>query len=273
MRLKAPEEFLTGAETHVDEPRCRQSGVTHLVTAVCAEAEKDWNAALKRGVSNWQTLSGSSAVRLHLMLEGSEPLVRLEDSRALLEDLEMATLTWNHANSLAGGVASDQGLTEEGGNWIRRFAEAGVTLDISHLCARSRGDVLRLHQGILVASHCNAAGIFDHPRNLPDQDLREIARRGGVVGITFVPHFLGPEASLETIVDHIAYVADLVGVKSVALGSDFDGIGRLPRGIRGCQSWPDLIQRLEKRGFSDSEKDAIAFGNWTRVLGADGEER
>ena len=139
-------------------------------------------------------------------------------------------------------------------------------LDVSHLCPRSRRELLGFHDGPLVASHSNAAALCDHPRNLFDDDIREIASRGGILGITFVPSFLGGDASLRRVVDHVAHVADIAGVKAVAFGSDFDGISRLPAGITGCQSWPAVLEEMERRGFNDSEIGAVAAENWRRLL-------
>ncbi len=243
------------------------------MAAICAEGERDWRRSLDRGMRNWRELGDSDSPRLHLMLEGAEPLVRLDDPERLLADLEMATLTWNPANSLAGGVKSDTGLTDAGRLWAGRLQSQGVVLDVSHLCARSRRELLSLSDGVVVASHCNAAGLHEHPRNLSDDDMREIARRGGVVGITFVPSFLGEDADLEKVIDHVAYSTDLVGAESVAFGSDFDGIGRLPAGIDGCQSWPAVLEAMRARGFIEREIRAIAAGNWWRILGPEDPER
>lgn len=256
----------------MDGPRCREAGVRNLVVAVCAEGERDWRPALDRGMENWRALRDMEAPRLHLMLEGAEPLVRLDDPEPILADLEMVTLTWNPANSLAGGVRSDSGLTAKGRSWVRRLESLGVLLDVSHLCARSRRDLLSLVEGPVVASHSNAAGLCDHPRNLPDADIRELAGRGGLVGITFVPAFLGEDAGMDAVMDHLSYVADLVGTEAVAFGSDFDGIGRLPRGMEGCQSWARVLEAMARRGFADDEIRAVAAENWRRLLGSDDRE-
>ena len=273
LRLGDPDDFHADSGIHVDASRCREAGVRDLVTAVCAEGESDWRQALDRGMGNWMALRDVETPHLHLMLEGAEPLARLEDPEPVLADLEMATLTWNPANSLAGGVQSDTGLTASGRDWVRRLESRGVLLDVSHLCARSRRDLLSQVEGPVVASHSNAAGLYDHPRNLPDDDIREIAGRGGLIGITFVPPFLGEDAGMETIMDHLSYVADLVGTEAVAFGSDFDGIGRLPRGIEGCQSWPEVLDAMAGRGFTDAEIRAAAAGNWRRLLGSEDRER
>ncbi|MFO7950633.1 MAG: membrane dipeptidase [Candidatus Fermentibacteraceae bacterium] len=273
LRLGDPDDFRTGAGTHADGPRCREAGVRDLVGAVCAEGESDWRRALDRGMKSWRALRDMERPRLHLMLEGAEPLARLDDPEPILEGLEMATLTWNPANSLAGGVQSDSGLTAEGRSWVRRLESLGVLLDVSHLCARSRRDLLSVAEGPVVASHSNAAGLCDHPRNLPDADIRELAGRGGLVGITFVPSFLGGDAGMDTVMDHLSYVADLVGTEAVAFGSDFDGIGRLPRDIEGCQSWPGVLEAMAEKGFTDEEIRAVAADNWRRLLGSEDSER
>ena len=117
-----------------------------------------------------------------------------------------------------------------------------------------------------VATHCNCRALCDSPRNLPDEDIRRIADSGGVIGITFVPDFLGRNASLDTILDHLEYLVELTGIESCGFGSDFDGVGLLPDGVEDCTVWPVLFEMLEKRGWSAEDIRAVASKNWKRVF-------
>jgi membrane dipeptidase len=117
-----------------------------------------------------------------------------------------------------------------------------------------------------VATHCNCRALCDVPRNLPDEDIREIASLGGVVGLTFVPDFLGPGADLDTVADHVLHAVEVAGVESVGFGSDFDGVASLPAGMEGCESWPALFDRLEARGMRGVDLNRIAGSNWRRVF-------
>jgi microsomal dipeptidase-like Zn-dependent dipeptidase len=265
LRISGPEDFLTGSDAQLDEPRALRGGVEDLVMAICAEAERDPLDSWKRAYDLFGKLEGRSALRLHLMAEGCQPLVDLSGGD-LPQGLRVASLTWNPANSLAGGVLSDRGMSEKGRRFVRRLREADVMLDVSHLCDRSRRDLLSMDVPV-VATHCNCRKLCDGPRNLPDDDIKRIASLGGVVGITFVPKFLADGATLSDVVDHASHVADLVGVDHVGFGSDFDGMGPPPVGVKDCTSWPSIFEEMSKRGWRDREILKASCLNWRRLFG------
>jgi membrane dipeptidase len=266
MQLKSPEEYLEGnSVTQLDMPRALNGGVTHLVTAICAEAEKEPFSAFQRGISMYRDVSDRSSIELLLMLEGCQPLVSLPDRNEIIRMLSVATLTWNGENSLGGGIGTDTGLTETGKQLAVELDRTGVVLDVSHLCDRSRRDILSL--GLrTVATHCNCRAVHDSPRNLPDEDIRAIADSGGVVGITFVPYFLGGNASLHSIADHLEHLVELTDISNAGFGSDFDGVPNLPAGIKDCTSWPEILELLDRRGWSENDIASVAGNNWKRVL-------
>ncbi len=266
MRLSSPQEYLEGnSRTQLDMPRAMNGSVSHLVTAICAEAEKEPDAALERCISLYKEIVHHSSIELHLMLEGCQPLVDLPRMNEIIEMLSVISLTWNGQNSLGGGIGTDTGLTEKGKQFAVELDRSGIILDVSHLCDRSRRDLLSL--GLrTVATHCNCRAVHDVQRNLPDDDIKEIAASGGVVGITFVPYFLGSNASLDTIADHIEHLVELTGISSAGFGSDFDGVQDLPTGMKDCTSWPDLLEIFDKRGWSCDDIASVADRNWKRVF-------
>lgn len=266
MQLKSSEEYLEGnSVTQLDMPRALKSGVTHLVTAICAEAEKEPIPAFHRGISMYRDVSASSSIELLLMLEGCQPLVSSSNGDEIIPMLSVATLTWNGENSLGGGIGTDTGLTERGKQLAVELDRAGVVLDVSHLCDRSRRDILSM--GLrTVATHCNCRAMHDFPRNLPDEDIQEIAASGGVVGITFVPDFLADNASLDSIADHLEYLVELTDISNAGFGSDFDGVGKLPSGMKDCTVWPVLMELLDRRGWSVHDIASVAGNNWKRVF-------
>ncbi len=266
LRVEEPEAFLQGSrKTQLDIPRAAAAGVTHLVTAVCAEAAGDPEKALKKGFDRFIRVRDRCPVSLHLMLEGCEFLLHAENRYAIMDELEVASLTWNGRNSLGGGIGTDIGLTDRGRDLARELRKEGVILDVSHLCDRSRKELISMGLGV-VATHCNCRAVHDFPRNLPDQDLKEIAACGGVIGITFVPDFLAEDASIQDIVRHLEYLVELVGVRSAGFGSDFDGIRKLPLGVEDCGVWPGLLDLLRGRGWSEEDIAAVACDNWLRVF-------
>ncbi|OPL19512.1 MAG: hypothetical protein AVO35_10135 [Candidatus Aegiribacteria sp. MLS_C] len=265
MRIPGPREFIEGSPTQVDEPRASASGVTDLVTAICSEAERDPVKGFIRAYSNFLELSGKSSINLHLMVEGCQQLVDLPEGGEAMKRLSVASLTWNGANSLGGGIGTDSGITPRGRELAGELAGSGVVLDVSHLCDRSRRELLAMDLPA-VATHCNCRALHDSPRNLPDDDLREISGKGGVVGITFVPAFLGGRESIEDVVYHLEHLVEVAGIDCAGFGSDFDGIGRLPGGIADCTVWPDLFELMERRGWSPGDISRVASKNWRRAI-------
>jgi membrane dipeptidase len=161
-------------------------------------------------------------------------------------------------------------LTDPGRELAMEFAGNGTAIDVSNLNDRSRASLIRT--GLpLCATHCNARRLCQGKgRNLPDHDLRAIAETGGVIGVTFVPDFLedkGGDATIESVVNHIEYIAELTSLDSVGFGSDFDGIETLPSGITGAGSWPRVIDALQGRGWSPEDISKVAGDNWRRFFG------
>ena len=266
--------FIDGnAETHVDLPRARVSGVSGMVVAICAEACQDPREALSRGLEQWAEIKAASeGMDLRLGLEGCEPLAAGWIPRDAVDAFSVATLTWNGMNSLGGGTGTDEGLTAVGRRIVHQLHDTGVVIDVSHLCDRARRDVISM--GLPVsATHSNCRSLCDAPRNLPDDDIREIAALGGVVGITFVPDFTGPDASLDMVLDHLEHAASVAGVAHVGFGSDFDGVKHLPEGITDVTAWPSVFEALERRGWRTTEMELVAGGNWRRVFDGGGTGR
>ena len=116
-------------------------------------------------------------------------------------------------------------------------------------------------------SHAGAHAISPAARNLADEQLDAVAESDGIVGCTFGVGHLCPDgndedASLSTLLDHVEYFAERMGVEHVGLGSDFDG-ATVPEDVGDVTG---LRDGLEARGFDRSERAAIASGNWRRVL-------
>jgi membrane dipeptidase len=165
------------------------------------------------------------------------------------------------------------GLTSAGKALVNRCAQLGVVVDLSHLNEAGFWDVARAQLGPLVVSHAGAHTLSPCSRNLTDLQLDAIRDSGGLVGIVFATQFLrtdfanDPDTPLELIAEHARYVADRIGVEHVALGSDFDG-AVIPGPLGDVAGLPKLLDALREQGFGESELEAVAWGNWRRVLGA-----
>ncbi len=157
------------------------------------------------------------------------------------------------------------GLAAAGRAVLTRAQRLGMIVDLSHLSEEAFWAALAATRGPVIASHSNAAALAPDPRNLTDRQLRAIAARGGVVGVTFYPGVLGA-ATLERVLDHVDHVARVAGVQTVALGSDFDGIKTVPAGLEDPSRLPNLTMGLLRRGRTPEQILAILGGNAMRVF-------
>jgi membrane dipeptidase len=187
-------------------------------------------------------------------------------------------LTHRFHNALADSATDARpgrgGLTPEGQVFVRAVYAAGGLVDVSHSSDATFDAVARLareaHRPI-VATHSDARALADHPRNLTDAQLRAVAASGGVVGLNFHSGFLrrgGGAATLADVVRHAVYMARVMGAAHVAIGSDFDGEIRPPRGLRSHADLPALARALRAAGLSPAEVRGILGDNVRRVLGA-----
>jgi membrane dipeptidase len=218
-------------------------------------------------------------------------ILHLEGAEAIDTDLEALDFwysaglrslgpVWSRSNAFGHGVPfifpsspdTGPGLTTVGRALVRRCAELGILVDLSHLNEAGFWDVAAIEPGPLVASHSAAHALCAASRNLTDAQLDAIAATGGLVGIVFACPFLRADFSEDTdtpitlIADHARYVADRIGVEHVALGSDFDG-APIPDQLGDAAGMPRLLTALETAGFGSAEVAAIGWGNWRRVTG------
>lgn len=205
-------------------------------------------------------------------LEGCEVLAgSLSMLRAFYRlGVRAAGLTWNARNELADGVgeARGAGLTAFGREVVAEMNRLGMVVDVSHLSESGFWEVVELSSHPVIASHSNARALCDHVRNLTDDQIRALAKKGGVMGINFFPGFLrqdGP-ARIDDVVRHIDYVVELVGPDHVGLGSDYDGISTVPEGLEDPSRLPALTEALARRGYDDETIRKILGENFARVF-------
>lgn len=158
--------------------------------------------------------------------------------------VRIAALVWNNENLLAHPAVkgSDNGLTPFGWQVAKELRKQHIALDISHLNERGSWELMESSVPPM-ASHSCARALCDHPRNLTDEQLRALFHAGGYVGVNFYPVFLkeSGQATVDDLIDHIAYMCDLGGERCVGLGSDFDGIDSYPEGLRTPDQIPGAL--------------------------------
>ena len=179
-------------------------------------------------------------------------------------------LTWNPRNAAAdgSGAGTDFGLTPFGRDLVRACNELGVMVDVSHLNDAGLNDVLKISSKPIIASHSNARSLFDHRRNLTDEQIRAIADRGGVIGATFVSYFMRSnyaEATLDDLLAHIDHLAQIAGIDHVGIGSDYDG-GTPPPELDSGEKYPAITEGLLARGYTSDDIRKILGENLRRVF-------
>lgn len=214
----------------------------------------------------------SGKVAALLTVEGGECLEGRTGVLRLLYKLGVRalTLTWNNRNELGNGVNAREttGLTTFGVAVVEELNRLGVLIDVSHLSQEGYRDVMKHSIQPVIASHSNCKAICNHPRNLSDEQIRTLAENGGVMGIAFVPAFLGKgKPSLKEVLDHIDHAVAVGGTDCVGLGSDFDGTVDMALGMEDCSCWPAITAGLIGRGYCDRDVKKIIGGNFLRVMG------
>ncbi|HET8758854.1 MAG TPA: dipeptidase [Solirubrobacteraceae bacterium] len=243
----------------------------------------DGAVALVRDVADLDRCLAGEALGIVFHMEGAEAIDTDLDALDVWYAAGLRSLgpVWSRANAFAHGVPfrfpdtpdTGPGLTEAGTRLVKRCAELGIAVDLSHINANGFWDVARALDGPLIASHSGVHALCRYTRNLTDDQLDAIAASGGLVGINFDVGSLredgGDDADtpLSRIAEHARYVADRCGVDHVALGSDFDG-ATMPREVPDASSYQGVLAALEAAGFEGDEVDRIAWGNWRRVLAA-----
>lgn len=180
------------------------------------------------------------------------------------------TLCHNGNNDLCGSARYNEenlGVSEFGEQVIREMNRVGMMIDLSHGGERSFYEALEISRTPIVCSHSSCRALCDHPRNLTDEQLRAIAKRGGVVQVCLYGGFLhaGRPATICDAIEHIHHMVNIMGIDHVGIGSDFDGDG----GIIGCNDSSELINLTrfllaERYGEEDIRK--IWGGNFLRIM-------
>lgn len=215
----------------------------------------------------------SDKINTVLSIEGAEAI---EGSLSVLNNykrmgVSSMSLTWNENNEFAGAAEGhgNKGLTSFGKEVVRHMNEINVAVDIAHLSDRSIEDVLKLSNRPVYASHSNCRAIFNTKRSLPDEYIKEIALKGGLVCINFYPKQLLKkymEASIEDIAAHIIHVVKIAGIKACGIGSDFDGMPQYPKDMNSPKCYSKLVSVLKREGLSDSDIEKILFDNLFRYI-------
>jgi len=277
-------------KTQVDLPRLREAGVdvsffavdvtraikNHLTYALDAfgffekDLESSWNEVSIIATRNdllEATRKGNLAIILAIensdALEGSLNVLRM----LFKLGVRSIGLTHNPRSLAADGVGESRtggGLTNFGVHLVEEMNKLGIAVDLAHISEKGFWDVLEVSRKPVIVSHGNCKALCNHRRNITDEQIRGLASKGGVIGVTFVPAFVDEKKpSLPRLIDHIDHIVEIAGVDHVGIGSDFDGGGTL---LKDVTDLPKITKELLERGYSECEVKKILGGNFLRVL-------
>ena len=186
---------------------------------------------------------------------------------ALLEDLHnigflVTSLGWNEKNPLTGSHMTGGGLTDQGREYVKEAQRLGMLVDVSHISDAAFWDIMEITKSPVIASHSNSRSVWNVSRNLTDEMFLALCKTGGVVGINMYTDFLGNDADLDTVCDHILHFLSLDPTgKHISLGGDLDGCEELPKDFTGIQDYQKLAQRLLDRGVKENSVMDIFWNN------------
>lgn len=243
--------------------------------------ESDGRMRIVDSVSKIRTELSTGSVAVVIHFEGAAAISpSLENLDHYYErGLRSLGLVWSRSNAFATGVPFEYpsspdtgpGLTQAGRSLVQRCNQLGIVVDLAHINEQGFWDVAEESTAPLVVSHTAVHSICPSSRNLTDEQLECVGNSRGIIGLTFDVSAVRPdgrfelETGIDTVIDHIDHIVDLVGVDHVGFGSDFDG-AMVPNEIADVSGFPKLLHRLQDRGYTDEDVRKVAGGNWLRVL-------
>ena len=223
-----------------------------------------------RGLGDMEAAFAQSKTAAFLPVENGSVLAGdLSRVRVLAEAGVCAiTLVWNGENEIGSGHGTGHGLSAFGRAVIPEMERCGILVDVSHLNDPGFEDLLEVAQKPFLATHSNARAVAGHRRNLTDEMIREMVRRGCLIGLNYFVSFLrdgGEVTSLDDLYRHIVHFLELGASKNLALGSDFDGAA-LPDCLNTPQKAAEAYGYLLARGIGQKQADGIFYQNARRFF-------
>ncbi len=289
--------------SQVDFPRILEAqltGATWVITTNPAKVASERRATFVRNLAALKELFASVSEQFALVksaaeyraaraagkhaafigIQGGNALDASPDALDVLDDGSVLRVTVVHLTSSGLGQTSsplggkaDAGLTRAGRDYVRGLNAKKVFVDLAHISKKGFWDAVEVADRTqpLIVTHTGVSGVFDHWRNLDDDQLRAIAKSGGTVGVMYEPSFLGDpkfDGKAETVVDHLAHIVKVLGEDYASLGSDWDGAIATPKDLRTCLELPRLVELMLKRGLAPETIRKILGGNFLRVVEA-----
>jgi membrane dipeptidase len=234
--------------------------------------------ALVKSVAEYRAARAAKKHAVFLGIQGGNALDHDADATSALADGTILRVTLVHLSTSSLGATSsplrlgkDAGLTAKGKAFVERLNQHRVFVDLAHVSKQGFWDALDVadRRQPVIVTHTGVSGVHEHWRNLDDDQLKAIAKRGGTVGIMYQSSFLGESylgGTAAKIVDHLEHVIKVAGEDCASLGSDWDGAILPPRDMPTCLELPKLVQIMLDRKFSEQRIKKVLGKNFLRVV-------
>ena len=295
-----------GSAAHTDLPRLREGGVGAVFFVSFVNAPFAGHGAYENGMGWVESIHrdlverypndfafAATAAEIEAAHKQGKiaALIGLEGGHAIEDSLDKLrefhrrgarymTLTWANTNNWADSsgdldkpeVKHHNGLTPFGKDVVREMNRLGMMVDISHVADKTFWDALEVSKAPLIASHSSSRAMANVPRNMTDEMIVALAKKGGVIQVNFNCGFLTEEkpahATLVDVVRHIDHIRSIAGIGVLGIGSDFDGVECTPDGLEDVSKYPNLTRALLEKGYSAEDIRKIYGGNLLRVMKA-----
>ena len=235
-------------------------------------------------VAAWQQPSADTPLGLILAMESADPILGPDQVPEWYElGLRMVSISHYGTSTYSYGTGTQGGLLPPAKPLLDAFAQVGIIVDMTHLTDEAHWELLDIYDGPICASHHNCRALTPGQRQLTDEMIRSIAARGGVIGTALDAWMLDPnwqkkvppyaqqtQATMETVADHIDYIAQLLGTaRHCGIGTDLDGgfgAEQAPRDLNTIADLQKLHPIFTRRGYSDEDILGIFSANWIGFL-------
>jgi membrane dipeptidase len=226
--------------------------------------------------SGWQEAVNTGQLGVAPGVEGAHMLAKKIERVEQLARRRVAYLTLAHFSknaavtpSMGRGANETDGLTGFGRELVGELDAHDITVDLAHVNTPGVLEACSIATKPVFCTHTGVKAVHDHSRNITDDEIDAIADTGGVIGVMFAPIFLAGSLRADTscVVDHIEYIIDRVGLRHVAIGSDYDGwLPTIPSDHRDCRDIGRVSDELIGRGHTQKDVARIMSGNAFEVL-------
>jgi len=266
---------------------------------------------LARSAADIQRIQRQGRIASLIGVEGGHAINNSLPTLRVFYELGARYLTLTHVKNTdwadaAGDKPRHRGLTKFGEQVVGELNRLGMMVDLSHVNDDVMRQALAISKAPIVFTHSSARALCDHPRNVPDDILRQVTTNGGLVMVCFLPGYLNnpcaahfnavvaersrltekisdpnqvdqelekwraahpaPKATLQDVADHLDHLCQVAGVDHVGIGSDFEGFHGSVEGLEDVSKYPDLLAEMLRRGYSTGDLEKLAGGNLLRVF-------